>query len=82
MNKLTEDKIKAAIQDPAAMFASPEAVIAHPDLSEQDKRKILESWKVDATLLLTADEENMDRPEAVNTAAEKLREIAKAEGKV
>lgn len=76
------EQIAAAIQDPAAMFATPEAVVAHPALSREDKIKILESWKVDATLLMTAEQENMESVMPQGSAAEKLRLIAKAADKI
>lgn len=80
--KMPAEKIAAAIQDPAAVFATPEAVAAHPDLSREDKRKILDSWKIDATLLMTAEQENMESIMPQGSAAEKLRHIAKAADKI
>lgn len=80
--KMPAEKIAAAIQDPAATFATPEAVAAHPHLSREEKKKILESWKVDATLLLTAEQENMESVMPQGSAAEKLRHIAKATDKI
>jgi hypothetical protein len=80
--KMPAEKIAQAIQDPASVFASPEAVVADPSLSPDEKKKILDSWKTDATLLMTAEQENMESNTPQGTAAEKLRRIAEAEDKV
>jgi hypothetical protein len=54
------------VKDPWEHFASPMDVVAEPSLNKDDKRKILESWALDAELLSKAEAENMsggDRPE-------------------
>ena len=51
--------------DPGKYFASPREVVSDLKLSIDEKRRILDSWAVDAQLLSVAEEENMggaDRP--------------------
>ena len=57
--------IETIIKDPGKYFASPREVVTDRDLSTDEKRKILDSWALDAQLLSVAEEENMggrDRP--------------------
>jgi hypothetical protein len=57
--------VETIIKDPGKYFASPREVVSDPKLGIEDKRRILESWAVDAQLLSVAEEENMggaDRP--------------------
>lgn len=57
--------IEAIIKDPGKHFAAPRDVVADPDLDLGEKRRILDSWALDAQLLSVAEEENMsgqDRP--------------------
>jgi len=56
---IDEATLRAYIADAAGHFQSPDEVLSHDELSVQEKRKILESWKVDAQELSTAVEENM-----------------------
>ena len=57
--------IENILKDPGKHFAAPRDVVAAPGLGIDEKKRILESWAVDAQLLSVADEENMggdDRP--------------------
>jgi len=57
--------IETIIKDPGKYFTSPREVVTDRDLSTDEKRKILDSWALDAQLLSVAEEENMggrDRP--------------------
>ena len=57
--------IETIIKDPEKHFASPRDVVADRDLTLEEKRRILDSWALDAQLLSVAEEENMggkDRP--------------------
>ena len=57
--------IETIIKDPGKYFASPREVVSDPKLGIEEKRRILDSWAVDAQLLSVAEEENMggaDRP--------------------
>ncbi len=52
------DREKALV-DPAAVFASPEAVLAHGSFSVAEKIEILERWAYDAVDVSVAVEEGM-----------------------
>lgn len=54
-----EAKIDAILKDPGAHFAAPRDVVADGRFSHEEKRRILDSWALDAQLLTVADEENM-----------------------
>ena len=57
--------IDAIIKDPVKHFAAPRDVVADTRFSNDEKRRILDSWALDAQLLSVAEEENMpgkDRP--------------------
>jgi hypothetical protein len=57
--------IEVIIKDPAKHFGSPREVVVAEGLSVDEKRRILDSWALDAQLLSVAEEENMageDRP--------------------
>lgn len=55
--------IATIIKDPVKYFRSPRDVIADADYSKDEKRRILESWALDAQLLSVAEEENMGGPD-------------------
>jgi hypothetical protein len=48
-----------AVVDPAAVFASPEALLARPDLSRPEKLHLLRRWRFDARELAVAEAEGM-----------------------
>lgn len=48
-----------AEEDPAAAFPTPQDVLQHEELSREEKRRILERWKLDALDMEVASEENM-----------------------
>jgi len=57
--------IETIIKDPVKHFGTPRDVVADKSLTVDEKRRILESWAVDAQLLSVAEEESMggkDRP--------------------
>jgi hypothetical protein len=57
--------IEAVIKDPGKHFATPRDVVADRELTLEEKRRVLDSWALDAQLLNVAEEENMsggDRP--------------------
>jgi hypothetical protein len=54
-----QDQVESAISDPTRRYASPMDVVHDDSLDLEEKRKILESWKKDAQLLSTAQDENM-----------------------
>lgn len=56
---IDEETLNSYIADAAASFSRPEDVLKHPQLDSEQKRRILESWKVDEQELATATGENM-----------------------
>jgi hypothetical protein len=61
-----EQQVENAIADPTRFYACPMDVVRDDDLDTDQKRRILESWKKDAELLSTAQDENMaggERPQ-------------------
>jgi len=54
-----DEQIKQLITNPAEHFSNPAEVLNNAQLSNEDKRRILESWKVDEQELAKATEENM-----------------------
>jgi hypothetical protein len=61
-----QEHVEQAINDPTRVYTTPMDVVRDEDLSVDEKRQILESWKQDAQLLSTAQDENMaggERPQ-------------------
>ena len=61
-----EHQVEQAIADPTRFYAAPMDVVHDEALEVDEKRRILESWKKDAELLSTAQDENMaggERPQ-------------------
>ena len=57
--------IEAIVKDPVKHFATPREVVSDGRFTTGEKRRILDSWALDAQLLSVAEEENMggkDRP--------------------
>ena len=80
MTSSTDNRVDAAVADPTREFETPMAVVEDPQLDAADKRRILESWKKDAELLSTAQDENMtggERPQLqdVSLALDKLERL-------
>ena len=48
-----------ALDDPCKIFGEPVNVLSHPGLNAEQKRKILESWRLDAVRLSETEGENM-----------------------
>jgi hypothetical protein len=60
------EQVENAISDPTRHYAHPMDVVNDDSLDVDEKRRILESWKKDAELLSTAQDENMgggERPQ-------------------
>ena len=55
----TKIDLKKARVSPAAVFETPEALLAHPGLSRADKIELLRRWELDAVEIQVAEEENM-----------------------
>jgi hypothetical protein len=60
-------------QDPAAAYASPEAVLRDHRLSQYEKLSILEAWELDARRLAESTSQGMDGGEETH-----LRDVAQA----
>lgn len=61
-----EQQVENAIADPTRFYTCPMDVVHDGELDADEKRRILESWKKDAELLSTAQDENMaggERPQ-------------------
>jgi hypothetical protein len=54
--------IEMIIKDPGKHFAAPRDVVSDRALTHEEKKRILDSWAVDAQLLAVAEEENMGGP--------------------
>ncbi len=59
MKSQRDDRMKAALLDPEAVFGAPENVPGHPDYSKQEKIEILREWEYEATEEGVALEEGM-----------------------
>ncbi len=51
--------IEAIIKDPVKHYRAPRDVVADNRLTREEKRRVLDSWALDAQLIAVADEENM-----------------------
>lgn len=51
--------VQDIIADPAAHYDTPDAVLKDTKLDSETKRKMLESWRLDASRLLASEGENM-----------------------
>ncbi len=51
--------IESIVKDPNRHFRSPRDVVADSRFTTEEKRRILDSWALDAQLLAVAEEENM-----------------------
>lgn len=61
-----QEQVESAIADPTRYYTRPMDVVDDDELETDEKRRILESWKKDAELLSTAQDENMaggERPQ-------------------
>jgi len=61
-----ETKIRDAISDPTRTYGKPIDVVRDAQLDDDEKLRILESWRKDAELLSRAQDENMaggERPQ-------------------
>lgn len=55
----TRPDLDRALLDPPSVFATPEAVVAHPALATAEKIEILKRWAYDAADIAVAVEEGM-----------------------
>jgi hypothetical protein len=66
-------QIDEMVGHPTRHFDEPSEVLTHPKLSFADKRRILESWKLDAQRLADSTDENMTGGEESD-----LRDVSRA----
>ncbi|HKQ15948.1 MAG TPA: hypothetical protein VJT80_21090 [Steroidobacteraceae bacterium] len=77
-----QEQVESAISDPTRHYARPMDVVYDESLDPEEKRRILESWKKDAELLSTAQDENMsggERPQLQDVSLA-LTELDRAPG--
>jgi hypothetical protein len=55
----TTVNLEQALLSPSTVFKSPRDVLCTPGLSDEERRKILEQWKLDAERLEESANENM-----------------------
>jgi hypothetical protein len=51
--------LQQALNDPADVFETPDAVVQHPDLTREQKVQILNNWQLDASRLVESEGEGM-----------------------
>ena len=51
--------LERALNDPAGLFESPDAVVRHPALTREQKIRILNNWQLDASRLEGSEGEGM-----------------------
>ncbi len=54
-----KEEYKNVIIDPASYFTSPFDILSTNDFDAKQKKKILQAWQLDITLLHVCDAENM-----------------------
>jgi hypothetical protein len=77
---MDKQDFEKALLDVSKAFATPEDICHHPDLTRQQKLKLLQQWEYDLQLLLVAAEENMPsqgRTSEPGNTAELVRQIHK-----
>ena len=71
-----------ALHDPRAVFGEPKEVLAHQDLTADQKHAILENWRHDALRLSASEGENMAGGEEamLQSVCDALRELEQRTG--
>lgn len=75
-----QQTLQAMMKDPGKHFAVPREVLSHSDLSDDQKKAVLESWQVDEEELAKATEENMGASDS-NCLAEVAEALSSLESK-
>jgi hypothetical protein len=72
-----QSELEKAVQRPWDAYKTPEEVLADRSLSDEDKRRVLESWERDARELAVAEEENMGggEPNMLHRVLQALNEL-------
>jgi hypothetical protein len=63
LSRFFESKNNPNVHNPATVFEKPSDVVKEPKLSNDEKRKALDTWEQDARQLMTASNEGMPGPE-------------------
>jgi hypothetical protein len=61
---MSEVNLEQALNDPADLFESPDAVVRHPTLTREQKIQILNAWQLDASRLEASEAEGMGGEDA------------------
>ena len=61
---MSEIDLERALNDPAGLFDTPDAVVHHPALTREQKIQILKHWQLDASRLEGSEAEGMGGEEA------------------
>jgi hypothetical protein len=56
---MSEINLERALNDPADLFETPDAVVHHPALTREQKVQILKNWQLDASRLEESEGEGM-----------------------
>jgi hypothetical protein len=59
-----EVDLERALNDPADLFETPDAVVHHPTLTREQKVQILNNWQLDASRLEGSEAEGMGGEDA------------------
>jgi hypothetical protein len=62
--KMSEVDLERALNDPADLFETPDAVVHHPTLTREQKIQILNNWQLDASRLEGSEAEGMGGEDA------------------
>jgi hypothetical protein len=62
--KMSKVNLEQALNDPADLFESPDAVVHHPTLTQEQKIQILNNWQLDASRLEASEGEGMGGEDA------------------
>lgn len=77
--RFTADKasFREALDDPQAVYGTPERVLSDPRLDRQGKRAILKAWERDARALARAEDEAMSggEPNLLDRVLKALRRV-------
>jgi hypothetical protein len=61
---MSEVDLERALNDPADLFETPDAVVHHPTLTREQKIQILNNWQLDASRLEGSEAEGMGGEDA------------------
>ena len=61
---MNEIDLERALNDPAGLFGNPDAVLHHPALTQEQKIRILNHWRLDASRLEGSEAEGMGGEDA------------------